>query len=87
MSKLFGLRENATVTSGILFRQPFFRMLKKHQIIKTIPYFFKQENEFDADTDHRIFCFSEIQRKIIYGIMRRMYSVIGENILEMLTLI
>lgn len=65
-----------------------FRMLKKNQIIKTIPHFFKQENGTDYDdADHRIFCFNEIQRKIIYGILRRMYAVTGENILEMLTLL
>lgn len=51
MCKLFDLIPNTSVPGTLTFKQPLFRVLKKNQIIKTIPYFFKQENGIDFDTE------------------------------------
>ena len=37
--------------------------------------------------DSRIFYYTEIQRRIIYGILRRMYAIISECVCEMLTMV
>lgn len=37
--------------------------------------------------DHRVFFYTEIQRRIIYGILRRMYAIIAECVCEMLTMV
>lgn len=49
------------------------------------------EGSSDCDNtprgEHRVFIFNDIQKRIIYGFLRRMYAVIGENVLELLTLV
>ena len=50
------------------------------------------KQSFDAEipmdhTDHRIFWYDKIQRRIIYGILRRTYAIIAECICEMMTMI
>ena len=39
------------------------------------------------ETDNRVFFFNEIQRKIIYGILRRMYALVAETFHEMLIML
>lgn len=38
-------------------------------------------------SDYRIFFFTEIQRRIIYGILRRMYAIMAECVCEMVTMV
>ena len=40
-----------------------------------------------AESDSRVFFFTEIQRRIIYGILRRMYAIMAEGVCEMLTMV
>ena len=37
--------------------------------------------------DNRIFVYTEIQRRIIYGVLRRTYAIVSECVCEMLTMI
>ena len=48
-------------------------------------------NESEAEcpmwaNDSRVFFYTEIQRRIIYGILRRMYAILAEGVCEMLTM-
>lgn len=50
------------------------------------------DQSFDAEismdrNDHRVFWYDKIQRRIIYGILRRTYAIIAECICEMMTMI
>jgi len=38
-------------------------------------------------TDSRIFFYTEMQRRIIYGVLRRMYAILAECVCEMLTMV
>ena len=64
---------------------PLYRQFNKKQLVKCIPYYFK--NRERAPKDYRIYYYDEIQRKIIYGILRRTYALIAQSFLEYLTLV
>ena len=76
-----------------------FRFSGDFQIIKAIPWYFAHMTEkeelampFDGDismdrNDHRIFWYDSIQRRIIYGILRRTYAIIAECVCEMMTML
>ena len=49
-----------------------------HQITRAVPVMFKHTY---SDTDFRIYQYDEIQRKIIYGVMRRAYALQSEVII------
>lgn len=53
--------------------------------MKSIPYYFKHGDK--QSKDYRIYYYDEIQRKIIYGIMRRSYALIAQGFIEYLSLI
>jgi hypothetical protein len=53
--------------------------------VKGIPYYFKNLGSALAK-DYRVYYFDEIQRKIIYGILRRTYALIAQQFLEYLAL-
>ena len=40
-----------------------------------------------AQNDHKVFFYTEIQRRIIYGILRRTYAIVSECVCEMLTMV
>lgn len=78
----------------IRFAPPFFQKLKKNQIIKSIPFYFAMLREVGDQTDvpmdrtdSRIFWYTQIQRRIIYGILRRVYAIMAEFLCEMLTMV
>ena len=39
------------------------------------------------ENDNRVFFYTEIQRRIIYGILRRTYAMVAECVCEMLTMV
>ena len=92
--RLFELFECYCPEDQVTFAPPLYRKLKKNQIIKAIPYYFKQMNETEErienpmwEYDNRVFFYTEIQRRIIYGILRRMYAIMAECVCEMLTMV
>ena len=97
VARLFSLTVDDTlVDQRCQFQRPMHQRLKKGQIIKSIPFYFKQGQEAEGQgsqdqdqkaTDNRVFFFNEIQRKIIYGILRRMYALVAETFHEMLLML
>jgi hypothetical protein len=57
----------------------------KKQLVKGIPYYFKNTNNA-KNKDYRVYYFDEIQRKIIFGILRRTYALIAQEFLQYLSL-
>jgi len=49
------------------------------QITSRIPFLFKQSY---SQTDYRVFRFDEIQRKLIYGLLRRSYALLAEVLMQ-----
>jgi hypothetical protein len=58
----------------------------KKQLVKGIPYYFKNTNNA-KNKDYRVYYFDEIQRKIIFGILRRTYALIAQEFLQYLSLL
>ena len=56
-----------------------YQCFNNKQITKSIPFFFKDNYQ---NNDYRIFRYDDIQRKIIYGILRRSYALLAEVILQ-----
>jgi hypothetical protein len=58
----------------------------KKQLVKGIPYYFKNTDNA-KNKDYRVYYFDEIQRKIIFGILRRTYALIAQEFLHYLSLL
>ena len=95
--KIFNLtKDGSQGDKHCQYARPMYPKMKKNQIIKSIPYFFMQHQDFDEVQsqsgeeqyyDHRVFFFNEIQRRIIYGILRRVYALVAETFHEMLLML
>lgn len=59
------------------------KAFNKKQLVKSIPFFFKSGER----KDYRVYQYDEIQRKTIYGILRRTYAMIAQSFLEYLSMI
>ena len=53
--------------------------------MRSIPYYFK--SGFRLPKDYRVYYYDEIQRKIIYGILRRTYALVAECFIEYLSMV
>lgn len=62
---------------------PLFNKLQRRQIIRSIPEFFIGENHTKS---LQVFLFDEIQRKSIYGVLRRLYALIGVSVTELVAI-
>jgi hypothetical protein len=68
---------------------PLYKPFNKKQVVRSIPYFFKSSPANEANIlakDYRVYFFDEIQRKIIYGILRRTYALLASCFLQHLQL-
>ncbi|CDW82921.1 UNKNOWN [Stylonychia lemnae] len=68
--------------------QDLYKPFNKKQLVKSIPYYFKRTSEADNSLfqkDYNVFYYDEIQRKLIYGILRRTYALMAQNLLEYAT--
>lgn len=55
-----------------------FQKFENKQITRSIPRFFKDNY---AKNDYRIYMFDDVQRKVIYGMLRRSYALMAEVVL------
>ena len=69
------LTKNYVVDPNLQLFEPF----DNRQITESIPYFFKDTY---SQNDYRIFRYNEIQRRLIYGMLRRVYALLAEIILQ-----
>ena len=97
MCRIFNLFDCFITDERVKFAPPLFRKVKKSQIIRIIPHYFKQTQvsqklnesleEPMEQTDNRVFLFTEMQRRVIFGMLRRVYAIVAECVCEMLTMV
>lgn len=56
-----------------------FTYFDNRQITRSIPFFFKHSY---SQNDYRVYRYDDVQRKLVYGILRRSYALLAEVILQ-----
>jgi len=82
LNRMSGHTQQQYMLMKNLLADPFLQMFDpfdNKQITQSIPFFFKHSY---SKNDYRIFRYNEVQRKIVYGVLRRVYALLAEIILQ-----